>query len=144
MLFLFKGYEVTKVFIADSVSNSNKVKGIIGIPLILSVGGVIALLVLSALIFLYFSNQGQEEPDIYTLESAVEWFRDKRPADNLRGCIFKESTPTRDRLKLTLCFIDSNNEPLLGKRYPTLIVKPKQLSQELSDLFGNKEMLVLQ
>lgn len=132
------------MFIADSVSNSNKVKGFSGIALLLPIGGVIALLVLFVLIFLYLSNKGQEEPDIYTLESAVEWFRDKRPADNLRGCIFKESTPTRDRLKLTLCFIDSNNEPLLGESYPTLTVKPKQLSQELSDLFGNKEMLVFQ
>lgn len=128
---------------ANSSVNNDHFKGIGNISPILLAGGAISLLLLFLLIFLYFTKQ--REPDIYTLKNAVEWFRDKRPAEDVRGCILKNVIPTNsERLKLTLCFIDGSNKPLIGNDYPTLVVKPKQLSSELSDLFGDKDMLILQ
>ena len=135
------------MFVADAVKD-NTSKAISELFPILMWGLVLGGVIVGSFVLwkLLQPNKVFVEKDYYTLEEALKWFKvqRKRTSGEVKGCLLKENLSGEQRFQLIHCFIDSDNRPLLEDgNYPQMIVKVVRLSEDLDDLFGGKDMVIL-
>ncbi|WP_071192246.1 hypothetical protein [Trichormus sp. NMC-1] len=146
------------MLLANTAKNDTQavttMKEIFASPMFLNflLGTVIIIIFLT--VFAFIKNKKKviaatEERDyeIYSLEESIKWFQSKKSTskksfEKVKGCLLKEEL-SDSRLKLTHCFLDANNQPLLNSDYPQLIVKTVRVSQDLENKFDAKGMLIL-
>ncbi|MEB3191906.1 MAG: hypothetical protein VKL42_16315 [Snowella sp.] len=77
----------------------------------------------------------------YSLEEAIKWIKLNKPSEATGGILLKMSPSDKD-IVLHHCFIDKDQNPLLDGKHPHRIVYTREISEDLSRQFGEKDMLV--
>ena len=77
----------------------------------------------------------------YSLEEAIKWIKLNKPSEATGGILLKMS-PSDKNIVLHHCFIDKDQNPLLDGNHPHRIVYTREISEDLTRQFGEKDMLV--
>ena len=77
----------------------------------------------------------------YSLEEAIKWIKLNKPSEATGGILLKVS-PSDGNIVLHHCFIDKDQNPLLDGKHPHRIVYTREISEDLTRQFGEKDMLV--
>ena len=79
-------------------------------------------------------------PQNFSLNDAVAWFRLNMPANISKGCILKREMKLINELHL--CFMDGD-EPVLNGEYPHLVVKTSVIGEGLAERFEKTDMIIV-
>ena len=86
-------------------------------------------------------NYEEQNTSEYTMEDAVKWIKININRNVYSGaCLFKEKTSLG--LCLHLCFIDNNEEPLLGPADKHKVIFCNRIDESLAKQFGNKNLII--
>lgn len=92
---------------------------------------------------IYFYYEEKNCP-LYTLQEASKWFKDNlRPGRKLKGGIYMERSTSDKPIRLHLFFIE-NGRALIDERHAHLFVNTLELEPFFSDLFGGKQLIIIE
>ncbi|MCL6591954.1 MAG: hypothetical protein K6U80_18645 [Firmicutes bacterium] len=111
----------------------------------------ILLLIMGIIIYNYKKNHSslKKEVDTLTLEEVIAWFKqpliikELRENKNLLAVGIKKPTQ-KPNLNITLCLYDTNKEQIFKLKDTFITYNANQLSPDLQQMFGDKQMIVFQ
>lgn len=87
-------------------------------------------------------NYSEKNTKEYSFNELLSWAKDNIPSNVKKVCVFKESALDK-YIKLHICYLDEDDNPVLNGDFPHQVVNALTLDEDLTEKFGNKNMLVL-
>ncbi len=98
--------------------------------------------------FIKFASNYQElEKTPYTFQEMIDWFKENKPKGKFIGAVLKSEEKTEKGeivYRLDHIFLDAETKDVCMISCPYRVVRTFKLSDELSDHFGSKDLLILE
>lgn len=93
--------------------------------------------------FKIYWNYSEKNCDSYKLEDAIKWVKENLPEDGegYNACLFKDMEPIDDIIIIHHFYL-LNNKPCLDGTRPYFVVYTKELSDSLTNQFGEKSLII--
>jgi hypothetical protein len=89
-------------------------------------------------------NYEEKSTKKYSFEDSLSWVKSNMPQNIKSAVIYKEEDRTEEGIiKLHICFLDDEQNPLLNGEYPHLSVFTSEIDNELRNSFGDKSLIIL-
>lgn len=85
----------------------------------------------------------KEGVELYTLEEAINWFRNNHVGASYTACLLKVKDELSNKITLHHVFINDNKDPVLDGSLPYRIVETRGIDDDLRRLFGDKDLILL-
>ena len=87
-------------------------------------------------------NYEEKNTKKYSFTEAVDWAKSNMPENIDAVAIYKEDNEN-DVIRLHLCYLDKDENPLLNGKHPHLVVNTFEMDNELTNAFSDKSLIVL-
>ncbi len=89
-------------------------------------------------------NYEEKNTKKYSFLESVNWVKSNMPTNIKAAAIYREENGTDNGIiKLHLCFLDEEDNPLLNGGYPHIVINTLELDNELLNNFGDNNLIVL-
>ncbi|PPS22037.1 hypothetical protein [Brachyspira murdochii] len=93
-------------------------------------------------------NLHEEKREVLSLEDCISMIKGNiNPKEHSAACIFLKSTGKNSKhyanYEIHVFYMDHNNNPMINGNSPHWIIYTNELSKDLSEEFGNGDMIVL-